>query len=210
MLELWEELALQPTAACPYSVKGISREEALWRTHIAVYVGDLAAPDEDKAFFEVWCDRIGWGPEELEAGTPMRVWETAHQPIDESHAWVNTYGDFLEVSKTLSGFRVAFADGREFTTKYKEFRERIHNACQNRALFITKRVYIGLGSWNAEVGDPVCVPYGGATPSLLRKAVDSDTFTLVGECYVYGIINGEALQADKEMGGILERTFRIV
>ena len=94
--------------------------------------------------------------------------------------------------------------------KYKEFRERIHNTCKNRALFITKLGYIGLGPWNAEVGDSVCVLYGGATPFLLRKAVDSDTFTLVGECYVYGIMNGEALQTDKEMGGILERTFRIV
>lgn len=217
VLELWEELALQPTAACPYSIKGTSREEALWRTHIADYVGDLAAPDEDKAFFEVWCDRIGWGPEELEAGTPMGLWETANQPSKESHAWVAAYGHFVEVSKTvpdvsgaLSAIRETFVHQREFTIKYKDFRERIHNTCKNRALFITKRGYIGLGPWNTEIGDSVCVLYGGATPFLLRKAVDLDTFTLVGECYVYGIMNGEALQTDKEMGSVLEKTFRIV
>lgn len=53
MLELWEELDLQPIAACPYSAKGIRSEETLWRTYIADYVGDLVARVEDKAFFEI-------------------------------------------------------------------------------------------------------------------------------------------------------------
>lgn len=167
-------------------------------------------PDEDKAFFEIWYDRIGWGPEGLEAGTPLGLWKTAHQLPTKNDPWVAAYGHFLEVSGTVPRIRDLLAHPRECQKKYKMYRERIHNTCKNRALFITKWGYIGLGPWNAEVGDSVCVLYGGATPFLLRKAVYSDTFTLVGECYVYGIMNGEALQTDKEMGGILERTFRIV
>lgn len=207
VFELWEKLALQPAAACPYLVKRMSREEALGRTHIGDYVGDLAAPDEEKAFFEFWCDRIGWAPEELEEGKSMSIWETASQPSKEIDAWTTAYSHFLEVSGTAPRVRDSF---RKFKTKYKEYRERIHHTCKNRALFVTKLGYIGLGPWNAEVGDSVCVLYGGATPFLLRKAIDSDTFTLVGECYVYGIMNGEALGADKETLGILKRTFHIV
>ena len=86
MLELWEKLALQPVAACPYFVKGMNREEALWWTHLGDYVGDLAVPDEDKAFFEVWCDRIEWGPEVLEQGKPVSIRETASQSTKEGKA----------------------------------------------------------------------------------------------------------------------------
>lgn len=210
VLELWEKLALQPATACPYLVKGVSREEALWRTHLGDYVGDLAAPDEDKAFFEVWCDRIGWAPEELDEGRSMSIWETAGQPYKESDAWVTAYSHFLDVSGTVVRVQDALAHPRKIQKKYKEYRERIHNTCKNRALFVTKRGYIGLGPWNADVGDSVCVLYGGATPFLLRKAADSDTFTLVGESYVYGIMNGEALRADEETLGTQKRTFRIV
>lgn len=212
VLELWEKLALQPVAACPYLVKGMTREDALWRTQLGDYVGDLAAPDEDKAFFEVWCDRIGWAPEELEQGKPMSMRETASQSTKEGEAWGTAYFHFIDVSGTVhvQHLRDLFTRRFKFRTKYKKYRERIHNTCKNRALFVTKRGYIGLGPWNAESGDSVCVLYGGATPFLLRKAVDSDTFTLVGECYVYGIMNGEALRADKETLGIREKTFHIV
>ena len=209
-LELWEELALRPAAACPYSVKGIGREEALWRTHLADHVGDLAAPDDDKAFFEVWCDRVQWAPEEFEEGKPMSLWEAASRPSKATDAMLAAYAHFLDVSGTIPRVRDSFAHRREFTTKYQAYRERIHNTCQNRALFVVNRGSIGLRPWNAGVGDAVCVLYGGVTPFLTRKAADAGTFHLVGESYVSGIMNGEALHAEQEMLGTLERAFRVV
>lgn len=35
-------------------------------------------------------------------------------------------------------------------------------------------------------------------PFSALRVVDSDTFTFLRECYMYGILNGEALQADKK------------
>jgi hypothetical protein len=41
-------------------------------------------------------------------------------------------------------------------------------------------------------GDIVCVLFGGKTPCCLRQA--DDRYILVGECYVHGLVNGEAIQ----------------
>jgi len=56
---------------------------------------------------------------------------------------------------------------------------------------------MGLGPKNSQKDDFLCVLDGGQVPFLLR-AVEEDTFRLVGECYVYGIMNGEVGRASKE------------
>lgn len=58
VLQQWEELALSEVASCPYG-NSQAREAALWRTHIADYPGDQAAPDSDHLLLECWYDRIG-------------------------------------------------------------------------------------------------------------------------------------------------------
>lgn len=72
----------------------------------------------------------------------------------------------------------------------------------NRVFLETKSGYMGLGPKSSQEGDVLC---GEQVPFLLRSAGE-DTFRLVGECYVYGIMNGEAVRASKEED---LRTFRI-
>ncbi|KAK7429583.1 hypothetical protein QQZ08_003963 [Neonectria magnoliae] len=47
-----------------------------------------------------------------------------------------------------------------------------------------------------EPGDVVAVLYGGKTPFVLRQRAEGDGWTLVGECYVHGLMNGEAVEDD--------------
>ena len=44
-----------------------------------------------------------------------------------------------------------------------------------------------------EVGDVVCVILGCMTPMILRRVTPQGTFRVVGECYIYGIMDGESL-----------------
>jgi heterokaryon incompatibility protein (HET) len=74
-----------------------------------------------------------------------------------------------------------------------------------RAFLETKSGYMGLGPRSAEKGDVVCVLGGGIVPFLLRR-VGEDTFRLVGESYIYGIMNGEVVRASTEAD---VKTFRI-
>ncbi|PVH83556.1 HET-domain-containing protein [Cadophora sp. DSE1049] len=61
----------------------------------------------------------------------------------------------------------------------------------HRQLMISKKGYIGLGPVPAKKGDLICVLYGCSVPVILRK-VDKH-YILVGECYVHGLMDGEAL-----------------
>ena len=48
---------------------------------------------------------------------------------------------------------------------------------------------------NAEVGDVICVFYGGHVPYVIRPC-DNGRYTFVGHCYVHGLMDGEAMEID--------------
>lgn len=67
--------------------------------------------------------------------------------------------------------------------------------CYGRRMIKTKIGYIGLATRNVEVDDTVFLLKGGNVPYILRKidqAADEDEYILVGDCYVHGIMYGEA------------------
>jgi hypothetical protein len=57
----------------------------------------------------------------------------------------------------------------------------------------TERGYLGLAPDQAQVGDVVAVLNGGELPSILRPTNKAKEFQYVGDVYVHGIMNGEAL-----------------
>ncbi|KAF8849133.1 hypothetical protein BDZ45DRAFT_810221 [Acephala macrosclerotiorum] len=58
--------------------------------------------------------------------------------------------------------------------------------------FLTEKGFMGIG--NAEVDDQVWVLLGGDVPFLLRRDTASASYFLVGDCFVHGIMDGEALE----------------
>lgn len=61
--------------------------------------------------------------------------------------------------------------------------------------FHTERGYIGFGPLATEVGDLICVLQGHKAPVILRRR--GLHYTVVGDCDVVGIMNGEVLEAVK-------------
>ena len=84
--------------------------------------------------------------------------------------------------------------------------DHILSECMYRRFFITKKGYLGLGPGPMEVGDSVCVLFGGKTPFILRK--EEDHFKLIGESYIHGIMEGEVIQ-QFEAGELEEQWFEI-
>ncbi|KAI1179053.1 heterokaryon incompatibility protein-domain-containing protein [Nemania sp. FL0916] len=62
----------------------------------------------------------------------------------------------------------------------------------NRSLFRTKTGQVGRGAFSNSPGDEVWLLAGGNVPFTLRKVSDR-RYRLVGECYVHGIMHGEAV-----------------
>ncbi|KAE8149465.1 hypothetical protein BDV25DRAFT_167854 [Aspergillus avenaceus] len=70
---------------------------------------------------------------------------------------------------------------------------------RGRLLFRTKKGYLGLGPWSMKRGDEVWVLLGARTPFILRSLPkdnkpQSNSRTFVGETYVHGVMNGEAMK----------------
>jgi hypothetical protein len=65
----------------------------------------------------------------------------------------------------------------------------IGTAAASRKFLRTDRGFMGLAPQLAKVGDEVWVLLGCDVPMLLRKC--DDYYILVGECFVYGIMDGE-------------------
>ena len=78
------------------------------------------------------------------------------------------------------------------------FNEMVIKACNGRRFFRTQKGYMGLGPKDIQNGDTVSVLLGGQVPFILREL--DDTYMLIGESYVHGIMYGEALDdADSEI-----------
>jgi len=80
----------------------------------------------------------------------------------------------------------------------------VEMASQRRSFFLTEEGYMGTGPLSLAKGDQVYVLKGSNVPFILRPAdkpddaewrsdVDGDLyFTMVGDCYCHGIMDGEA------------------
>ena len=72
-----------------------------------------------------------------------------------------------------------------------------------RRFFRTVKGYLGLGPQSLMEGDLCCVLFGAKVPFVLRKA--DRGYILVGECYIQGIMRGEAIEMWRSGGSEVER-----
>jgi Heterokaryon incompatibility protein (HET) len=76
------------------------------------------------------------------------------------------------------------------------YRSALQHWCYFRRCFTTSsQGYIGIGPRSLQHGDGVFVLRGGRVPFALRKIAENK-YIIVGECYVHGIMHGEALQGN--------------
>jgi hypothetical protein len=78
----------------------------------------------------------------------------------------------------------------------------IEAKAHGRKPFVTKKGHLGLGLDHVEPGDVVAVLIGSQVPFVLRKSVGG-RYKIVGEAYVDGIMDGEAV-VGREIVGDLE------
>ena len=81
------------------------------------------------------------------------------------------------------------------------FAKTVAAVCQGRKFFITENGFFGVGPAATEIGDAVHILLGADVPFLLRQKnmcgryeLDG-SWSLVGECYVQGLMVGEAVRA---------------
>ncbi|PGH27995.1 hypothetical protein AJ80_00250 [Polytolypa hystricis UAMH7299] len=73
----------------------------------------------------------------------------------------------------------------------------LRNRYGRRRLFVSNKRYIGLGPASMLEGDEIWVLPGAGAAFVLRREGQEGTFRLVGEAYVHGIMDGEAVEGRK-------------
>jgi hypothetical protein len=71
----------------------------------------------------------------------------------------------------------------------------------------SQKGYYGMASKEAQEGDLICILFGGEVSFVLRLNGDG-RYRMIGGCYVYSIVNGEAMRK-VEAGRILLQDFVI-
>jgi hypothetical protein len=77
-------------------------------------------------------------------------------------------------------------DGIDDSTRYGYIAEEV---CRDRTFFITEAGRLGLGSVHVSPGDSIYLIHGLTSPFTIHRQLDSHV--LRGECYVYGLMDGE-------------------
>ncbi|GAW25940.1 putative het domain-containing protein [Rosellinia necatrix] len=83
------------------------------------------------------------------------------------------------------------AEGTECECDHEKWNRWAASASEGRLFAKTGREYYVLGPVALDVGDIVCVLFGHKVPFCLRPV--GMRHMLVGECYVHGLMNGEAM-----------------
>lgn len=72
-----------------------------------------------------------------------------------------------------------------------------HHFTLGRKLIRTQGEYIGLCTEYVQPGDRVCILFGAQVPFILRPV--REFWEVIGEAYVHGIMDGEALEEEREI-----------
>jgi hypothetical protein len=96
---------------------------------------------------------------------------------------------------------IAFSDSKE-RERLDKFCHAFEEGLKRKRLLITENGLIGSAPQTAEEGDILCVLYGCSVPVILRKPQDEDFYEFVGECYLHGFMDAEAIAL--HIKGVLE------
>jgi hypothetical protein len=84
----------------------------------------------------------------------------------------------------------------------KDFQQTLQATMWARRLFSTEQNLLGIAAKSIKPGDGIWLVPGSRVPLILRK-LSNGHYVFVGEAYVHGIMNGEAMMAEARFGDII-------
>jgi hypothetical protein len=110
-------------------------------------------------------------------------------------------------SRAIAPELFEMAKNAEHPPEKEEWSRSANGASKNRKFARTKKGYYVLGPAVMEVGDVLCVLFGGKMPFCLRQM--GGRHMLVGECYAHGLMKGEAMDM-MARSELTEKVFELV
>lgn len=83
-----------------------------------------------------------------------------------------------------------------------DYCEQLQVVAQGRRPLLASSCYLGIGPRETEQGDLVFILHGADTPYILRRHSQDKTLRLIGEAYVHGVMDGEAMEGNPAIEAI--------
>jgi hypothetical protein len=120
------------------------------------------------------------------------------------------FGEYFELFKvfvrSVHTDEPSYLDRNQDLPRLLLFSRALGFAAAHRRFFTTRNGHIGLTSPDSLPGDRVCIFLGGDTPFIIRENAPASAekgtrvWSLVGEAYVHGLMDGETLNKGKIEG----------
>ncbi|KAH0536279.1 hypothetical protein FGG08_006840 [Glutinoglossum americanum] len=218
METLLDLLAHYPQSRYP---NGGTPTEAFWRTLIKDTFRGRLAGEEARGAFPLFIALRVWELKEALGSLRdvIKYSEPKPSPPDQLTKDLTKLSDVYSQTKAaVSDLSTRYTDGiipdwntiermieigqdedspekKDLDRDYDHIAESFRVAYSGRRLFRTERNYIGITAQSLQEGDTVWVLAGATVPTVLRR-LQNGNWKLVGEAYVHGIMNGEAVRGD--------------
>ena len=90
---------------------------------------------------------------------------------------------------------------------FQTFIWEVHDRWQGRSFAVTENGFVGMIPTFARVGDQLCYLYGSEIPFIIRPTGSQDWYTLVGSCYLHGLMDYCRTGIDEDLQ---ERMIKII
>lgn len=115
----------------------------------------------------------------------------------DDRSWVRERMDDEHVSNSVvaQGATLSLNLCLDFFEREAEYRFDLAlvRAMGGRKLFMTTQDRLGIGPESLQTYDILCVLFGGSCIYALRPIPGTEDYAFLGECYVYGVMNGEIM-----------------
>jgi hypothetical protein len=142
----------------------------------------------------------------LSGGGAHAVWRTAvaDQEIRQGIGKPRLSKEKLHiVHESLKGVDMSVMDAQKLLhAGLSDYCEQLRVVAQGRRPLFASGGYLGIGPRETEQGDLVFILLGADTPYILRRRSQDKTLQLIGEAYIYGVMDGEAMEGSPDIGEI--------
>ncbi|KAF2844975.1 HET-domain-containing protein [Plenodomus tracheiphilus IPT5] len=175
----------------------------LWRSYCAPHANGISQKHRLRQYIELLTAAGFALPTGLSAQPLGKVVPSRHVPsvvADFAAYWARLdpeFGDFDEANRSELREHAKHGDADQFGVLTGK-------ACHERKFVLTSSGRMGLCPRETGAGDNIVILYGGSVPYVLR-AMPSGDWKFIGECYIDGIMFGEArdLQETEEVFSII-------
>jgi hypothetical protein len=182
-------------------VKGLQIGKICWKS----------SPVPDGVIHQLCLEKAGWNSPEQAIKAPEKLWRTLVADRGSDGSLPPGYFHRVCLHCLVNDTQNGHINTKELLRKGQptivhDYLKRVQAVTWNRVFFEAdassdgeEEKLFGLGPPKASHGDVVCVLFGCSVPVILRKRQDKedgkviDYFEFVGEAYVYGKMDGEAV-----------------